>query len=129
MNALRLPLTFDPALLRADLELIGADEWVPHYNERDYGGDWRGIALRSLSGSTGELSAHAADASAFTDTALQRRCSYFRGVLAMFRCPLKSVRLLSLAPNSVVREHCDPGFGSPDGNDGEVRIHIPVQTN
>src|SRR5262245_20191495 len=126
LGDLRLPLRFDPRQLQASLALVRADEWVPHYNERDYGGDWRGVALRSLSGSIGELAAHAADPSAFADTALRQRCPYLHGVLAAFRCPLKSVRLLSLAPNSVVREHCDPGFGSADS---DVRIHIPVQTS
>jgi hypothetical protein len=33
---------------------------------------------------------------------------------------------LSLAPGSFVREHCDAGLGYEDG---EVRIHIPIQTN
>jgi hypothetical protein len=122
----RLPLRFDPARLKADLALIHADEWVPHYNERDYGGEWRGAALRSLSGSSDQLAAHDADPAAFANTALHRRCTYFRDVLSEFRCPLKSVRLLSLAPNSFVREHSDPGFGT-DGD--EVRIHVPIRTS
>src|SRR5262245_341114 len=126
LGDLRLPLRFDPRQLQASLALVRADEWVPHYNERDYGGDWRGVALRSLSGSPGELSAHACDPSAFADTALSHRCPYFRDVLAAFHCRLKSVRLLSLAPRSFVREHCDPGFGD---DDREVRIHIPIRTS
>ena len=125
-SQLRLPLRFDPARLKADLALIRPDEWMPHYNERDYGGEWRGVALRSLSGSSDQLAAHDADPAAFANTALHRRCTYLRDVLSEFRCPLKSVRLLSLAPNSFVREHSDPGFGT-DGD--EVRIHVPIRTS
>ena len=102
------------------------DEWVPHYNEGDYAGQWRGAGLRSASGSTGDLSARSPDGSAFRDTPLLDRCPYFREVLSSFPCPLKAVRLLGLAPGSFIREHCDHAL---DYEDGEVRIHIPVQTN
>jgi hypothetical protein len=47
-------------------------------------------------------------------------------VLAEFHCPLKSVRLLSLAPGSFIREHSDHALGYEDG---EIRIHIPIRTN
>ena len=62
----------------------------------------------------------------FTATVLLERCEYFRDVLAHFQCPLKSVRLLSLEPASFIREHCDPAL---EFGEGEVRIHIPLQTN
>jgi hypothetical protein len=38
---------------------------------------------------------------------------------------LKTVRLLRLAPDSFIREHYDPALGYEDG---EIRIHIPIQT-
>ena len=123
---LQLPLHFDPQLLKADLARIQPQEWTPHYNERDYGGDWRGVALRSLTGDWRHLHAKEAGSHAYADTDVLFRCSYFQEVLSAFACPLKSVRLLRLAPGSVIREHTDPALGFEDG---EVRIHVPIQTN
>ena len=123
---LQLPFRFDPELLRSDLSRIQPGEWTPHYNERDYGGDWHGVALRSLSGDSRQLLASQGGSDAYADTGVLCRSPYLREVLSTFRCPLKSVRLLRLGPGSVIREHADPALGFEDG---EVRIHIPVQTN
>ena len=123
LTALRLPLRFDPAALLADLERAQGSAWSPHYNERDYGGDWRGCALRSGSGATTDLRVSAPE---FQDTALLAQCPAFQRTLAAFGCTVKAVRLLSLAPGSFIREHTDNAL---DFEDGEVRIHIPIQTN
>ena len=122
---LHFPFRFDPALLQADLARVQPAEWVPHYNERDYGGDWRGVALRSTTGSIGQLAARASGQGGFHDTPLLDRCPCFREVLSVFPCPLKSVRLLSLSPQSYIREHCDHELGYEDG---AIRIHVPIQT-
>jgi Aspartyl/Asparaginyl beta-hydroxylase len=123
MVGLQLPLAFDAEGLHGDLRALPPEAWRPHYNEADYGGVWRGVALRSPSGDAGELFAGAA---AYRDTPLLDLCPGIRQVLAAFECKLKSVRLLSLAPGSFIREHTDDAL---DFEDGEVRIHIPVQTN
>lgn len=120
------PFSFDPARLRADLARVSPEAWSRHYNDGDYGGQWRGAALRSASGSAGDLQAQSHTGAAFADTPLLDACPYFREVLAAFPCPLKSVRLLSLAPASFIREHSDRTL---DYEDGEIRIHIPVETN
>src|SRR4051812_23090136 len=104
LSSLQLPPSFDVRLLQADLAAIAPAEFSVHYNARDYAGRWSGVALRSASGSTREL---AAVAPTFRDTPLLDRCPYFRQVLAAFDCPLKSVRLLTLAPGSYIREHSD----------------------
>jgi hypothetical protein len=109
--------------LRAELAGLTAAAWSAHYNANDYGGDWRGVSLRSASGDACEL---AAVAPGFRDTPVLERCPCLREVLETFRCPLKSVRLLSLAAGSFIREHTDNAL---DYEDGEVRIHVPVQTN
>lgn len=123
---LTLPFRFDAERLKADLGLIGAEEWAPHYNQFDYGGDWRGTALRSPTGEIQNLMAPFTAASGFMDTPLMARCGYFRQVAATFLCPLKAVRLLSLAPGSFIREHTDNALVYEDG---EMRIHVPVQTS
>lgn len=121
-----LPFSFDPLRLKADLERVLPEEWKPHYNEADYGGRWRGVALRSRSGAVGNLYVLPGGAGDYLDTPLPARCPYFREVLAAFRCPLKSVRLLALAPGSFIREHCDPPLGQENS---EARLHIPIQTS
>jgi hypothetical protein len=123
---LHFPFRFDPQLLRADLATAHTLEWPAHYNERDYGGAWSGIALRSVTGEINQLIAGSAGRAVFADTPLLDRCPYFRRVLSAFECPLKSVRLLSLAPQSFIREHSDNALGY---DDGEIRIHVPIQTN
>jgi hypothetical protein len=126
LSGLQFPFRFDPELLRADLAKVHAGEWRPHYNDADYGGQWRGAALRSPLGAPGDLSSQPPRGAPFAGTPLLERCPYFQKVLETFRCPLKSVRLLALAPGAFIREHTDDGL---DYQDGEVRIHIPVQTN
>src|SRR5262245_39242993 len=115
ITGLLLPFRFDPDRLKADLKLIPPEQWVPHYNERDYGGTWRGVALRSSTGDESQLTALPPRTNEFMDTPVLERCSYFAQVLAVFRCPLKSVRLLSLAPQSFIREHSDHALGYEDG--------------
>ena len=46
----KLPLTFDPGLLQADLEGIAPSEWVNHFNQKYFEGEWSGVALRSIGG-------------------------------------------------------------------------------
>lgn len=124
----RLPFTFDAERLRADLRLASARPWVSHFVSQNYRGDWSAIALRSASGSEGDIHAHpqAADAYACTDTALLLECAYLRQVLATFRCPVGTVRLMKLGAGSEILEHVDPGTGYESG---ELRLHVPVSTN
>jgi len=121
---LHFPFRFDIERLKGGLAKVQPHEWVQHYNSQDYGGIWRGVALRSRTGSTGDLLAMTS--LRFTDTELLERCPYFREVLSVFQFPLKAVRLLSLAPDSFIREHSDHALGY---DDGEIRVHIPIQTN
>jgi hypothetical protein len=62
----------------------------------------------------------------FEDTPMLAGSLYFRQVLAAFACPLHAVRLMRLAPGSVIKEHHDHDLSFEQGM---VRIHIPVVTN
>lgn len=126
MRCLKLPFQFEPARLRADLALVDSKEWIPHVNRRHYDGEWSGAALRSLAGSATNLLPEAHGAAEFADTALLARCAYFREVLATFRCPLQSVRLLRLHAGSNIAEHVDHAL---DFDDGEIRLHVPIVTS
>ena len=126
VRCLKLPFEFDPGRLRSDLARVAPSEWIPHVNRRHYDGEWSGAALRSIGGVAENIVPDAPDISAFRDTALLDRCSYYREVLATFQCPLQAVRLLRLHAGSNIAEHVDHAL---DFDDGEVRIHVPMVTN
>jgi hypothetical protein len=121
----RLALRFDPQRLEADLRRLASGVWTPHFNTSFFEGDWSGIVLRGSRTDRG-LFATGADTAEFASTEALEACPYFQEVVATFQCPLKSVRLLRLAPGSIIREHSDFDLGEELG---EVRLHVPVVTN
>jgi quercetin dioxygenase-like cupin family protein len=62
----------------------------------------------------------------YAATPLLSQCPYFAAVLAEFHCPQTSVRLMSLAAGSRIREHKD---WTIDYAGGDARLHIPVVTS
>jgi hypothetical protein len=126
VSALRLPFTFDTVALKSDLQKIGSDEWIPHFNPQYYEGLWSGVALRSVNGTASQLFADPSKSKSYADTPVLDRCRYFKEVLGAFKCPLETVRLLKLDSGSRIREHTDFDLGH---RYGVVRVHLPVQTN
>jgi hypothetical protein len=121
----RLPFVFDPQLLRSDVATISDDAWVAHFNQADYTGQWSSVALRSKSGDPRDI-IPTGSASEFSDTPLMGSCHHLRYAIESFQFPKKSVRLLRLHPGSYVKDHVDRDLGLAGG---EIRIHIPVETN
>lgn len=124
-TSFRLPVNFDPVLLRKDLSGIVAADFIPHFNTRYYEGDWSVVPLRSIGGRADQIYPDPTR-SDFEDTPLLERCPYVAEVLSYFRCPKLAVRFLRVRPRSVVKEHRDYKLRFEDG---EVRLHIPVTTN
>lgn len=127
-DRLRLPLEFDPARLAADLAALSAGAWIAHFVPQNYDGDWSVIPLRGPAGARHPVRMIYSDpvCTAFEDTPLMAGAPYLKEVLAGFACPLQAVRLMRLAPGSVIKEHRDHDLAFEDGT---VRIHIPVVTN
>lgn len=127
-DAVRLPFSFDPALMRADLAVAEANGWTEHFVKRNFDGSWSAIALRGPTGATHPIRLIYPDPACtdFSDTPVLERCGYFQAVLAPFECPLRTVRLMSLTPGSVIHEHTDHELSIEDGY---ARIHIPIATN
>lgn len=123
-----LPLRFDVARLRADLERLSGDSWIPHFVKQNYSGDWSALPLRSKRGAIQPSSMIYADPMCldFVDTPLLEACPYFQEVLATFRSPLHSSRLMRLTPGSEIKEHCDGDLGAECG---KARLHIPILTS
>jgi quercetin dioxygenase-like cupin family protein len=127
-DRLQLPLAFDPALLRRDLEILSAETWTAHFVRQNYEGDWSVIPLRCAAGETHPVRMIYSDPAAtdFVDTPLLGPCAYFQAVIAAFACEVRSVRLMRLTPGSIIKEHTDLDLGVESGT---ARIHIPVTTN
>lgn len=125
-SSVRLPLVFDASRLQADLDRILSEEFIPHFNQRYYEGDWSAVPLRSIGGRTDQIYPDPTATRDFADTPLLERCAYVREVLASLQVELQAVRFLRLKAGSVVKEHRDHNLSLEDG---EVRLHIPVRTN
>lgn len=125
LKAYQLPFHFDPRALQADLAQLASTDWVAHFNRHYYEGEWSGVALRATDGLATRLYNNPNQQN-FADTPVLARCHNLQAVLANFHCPLTSVRLLKLAAGAAIREHSDPDLHYEYG---EVRLHIPLQTN
>jgi hypothetical protein len=95
---------------------------------QNYEGDWTVLPLRKAAGATHPVMMIYADptATAFEDAPLLDRMPYVREVLARFACPVQTVRLMRLAPGSVIREHRDHDLAAEWG---AARIHVPITTS
>jgi Aspartyl/Asparaginyl beta-hydroxylase len=119
----RLPLSFDPQRLKADLAKSAQHDWVSHFSKRHHNGGWEGVALRSSDGEVTTLTGRAADCE---DTQLLRMCPYFREVISQFKCTTRRIRLLRLAAGAKIKEHVD---FKTSYDHAFVRVHIPIETN
>jgi len=127
VKTIKLPLSFDPAKLRADLERIPQESWIAHFNQREYEGDWRVASLRSVRGQATQIFSDSTVSPAdYAPTPLLAQCPYFEAVLAAFACPQTAVRLMALGAGSRIREHRD---WTIDYENGEARLHVPIATS
>ena len=126
LSCLKLPLTFDPEGLESDLTQIHPDEWVKHFNDRYFEGDWSGVALRATDGVSTQLYSDPGKDEPINDTLVLSRCPALFSVLSSFNCQIKSARLLRLGAGARIIEHRDYNLSV---DDGEVRLHIPITTS
>lgn len=127
-DRIELPLAFDPAELAADVAGFGPDEWMRHFVRDNYEGEWSALPLRCPAGERHRLRMNYPDpaATAFADTGYLDRAPAIRAALERFRCPLRAVRLMRLAPGSHIKEHEDPDL---DAACGRARLHVPIATD
>lgn len=127
-DRLRLPFSFDPERLRADLDRLELNAWTRHYVPQNYEGDWSVLPLRFAKGATHPIKMIYADPTAteFVDGPKLAASPYLTEVLASFECPMHAARLMRLTPGSVIKEHNDHDLAA---DWGKARIHIPITTN
>jgi hypothetical protein len=122
---LKFPIQFDQHLLMKDLNLVMADKWIPHFNTGGYVGNWNAVSLYAKDGNEQNIFASMQNSS-ISETILMKQCSYFKEVLAYFKFPILSVRLLRLEVGAEIKPHRDHELGYEDG---QFRLHIPIVTN
>lgn len=127
-DRVKLRLTFDPELLQKDLEQMQSSEWIDHFVQQNYDGDWSVIPLRGPAGATHPVMMIYSDPTCtdFVNTPFLENSPYFRVVLDSFKCPLRAVRLMKLSPGSRIKEHTDHDLAAENGT---ARLHIPIATN
>lgn len=127
-DRVKLPLKFDPSLMKRDLESLAQVSWINHFVTQNYEGDWSVIPLRGPTGAEHPVMMIYSDPSCsnFSDTPFLKVCPYFSQVLSQFHCSLYSVRLMKLTSGSNIKEHSDNDLSLEDGF---VRLHIPVVTH
>ena len=127
-DRLALALSFDPALLVQDLRRLEEHSWIDHFVKQNYTGQWDVLPLRGPASASHPVQMIYSDPGCreFADTAFLEHAPYLRQVLAAFRCPLRSVRLMRLTPGSEIKEHCDHDLSAELG---QVRMHVPITTN
>jgi quercetin dioxygenase-like cupin family protein len=122
--AIRLPRTYDPALLQRDLEAV---EGVQRASQPGpyHAGEWTGIALHSMGGRQSVFPG-APGLEKYHDTEIVKHTPYFKKVLDELECPKEVARLLYLPPGGHIKEHYD--FHT-NFQYGLIRLHIPIVTH
>lgn len=123
-----LPLYFDPVELQRDLKNLQSSQWIAHFVTQNYDGEWSVIPLRGSKGASHPVKMIYSDPTCteFEDTPFIQHTPYIASLLKRFSCAIDSVRLMKLAPGSVIKEHQDHDL---DIAQGVARLHIPIITN
>lgn len=125
--ALRLPVTFEPARLKADLRAAEQFEFKQHpLNYHD--GSWTAINLIYADGEIEyrHKGAHGFGTAAPRPTEVLKICPYFQEVFRRLPGEVIMARLSSIAAGGRIHEHHD---ATESVDFGCWRIHIPVVTD
>ena len=131
LDRYKLPITFDAARLQTDLARLRSDLYVPHFNQRQYVGDWSVLPLREPEGSLVPGYSDPSKTGKFVNTQYLDTLPYFQEVIDCFspirgKGAVQSARLMRLGPGGIITEHKDFNLGIEYG---EIRLHIPIVTN
>ncbi|HEY3739418.1 MAG TPA: aspartyl/asparaginyl beta-hydroxylase domain-containing protein [Bryobacteraceae bacterium] len=131
LKYLRLPFTYDVARMQQEIRTLAEEHWKPHYNVSNYEGGWGALPLYALNGKMDSIYAVHSDGLASTGgkylpTPLLEHCPYIASILNELEFPKRAVRLLRLESGAIIKEHSDSQLSVEEG---DVRLHIPVETN
>jgi len=100
--------------------------WKPHFNTRDYEGDWEVLPLRSPGGTDNIFPEAIGGEKGFANTPYMDQTLSVKKLVAQLQCPVNSVRLLNLKAGAIIKQHRDVELAFEKGC---ARLHFPVQTN
>ena len=126
LRAAYIGISFDPDRLSTEMGLVSGVGWEPHFNKRDYEGDWSGIALRSNSPHQRYSLYIDGGDRPFRDTEVLGHMPYFQQCIGNLPFDVRSARILKLAPGAIIRQHRDVGISI---DHDEARFHVPIVTN
>jgi mannose-6-phosphate isomerase-like protein (cupin superfamily) len=116
--------------LQQELNSLPENAWQPHVNKRYYHGSWDVLPLRCA---LSHQDAHPIlqsfmiqESPHWHDLPQLKACPSILALIASLACPVKSVRLMRLHPNSHIMPHRDKGLCAERG---EARLHLPIQTH
>jgi len=102
------------------------DNWQPHFNTRDYEGQWEVLPLRTPGGKDTIIPEPINGEDEFADTPYMQKMPAVKQLVDTLKCQVGSVRLLNLKAGAVIKEHRDVELAFESG---QARLHFPVQTN
>ena len=123
---IKFPFTFDFEKMQIEVEKLLTKNWINHYNNNDYSGEWNAIALLSQGGQSTNITAFNLGTEKVIYTEVMDSCNYLKEIIDSFLFEKTTVRLLRLAAGAIIKPHTDNELGYEDGC---FRIHIPVITN
>lgn len=113
----QLPLRFDAARLRAEIEQFNEDDWCPHPQ------GFKGNDALLLIAANGDPRNDALKGP-MLPTPLLKKCPYLQQVLASFNTIFGRTRLMRIADHANVQRHMDANYYWHQ----RVRVHVPIQT-
>jgi len=122
----RLNIAVDIVPLQQEIGELIQKKWLPHYNKKDYTGEWEVLALRAPNGNANSPIAELLEGGSFQDTEMMAQCPEVKKTLELLHCEKQAVRLLNLKKGAEIKEHRDAELAFENG---EARIHIPIFTN
>ena len=118
------------AKIRDELIRLRSEPWTTHPNLRDYSGGWDVLPLRC---SVEHQNAHPIlqgfaieGGSLWQNLPCLNASRNLLKLLETVQCPLKSVRLMRLAPGAQIKPHRDRELA---WEFGEARLHLPLCTD
>ncbi|HEX7966134.1 MAG TPA: sulfotransferase [Gammaproteobacteria bacterium] len=114
---IKLPLRFDVARLKAEVDRIPESEWRAH--PQGFAGNSALVLVSHRGGENDDTHGAMAPAPRLA------QCDYLRQVMASFQTVLGRSRLMRLEPGAEVTPHTDIDFYWRD----RIRIHVPIVTD
>jgi hypothetical protein len=102
-----------------------SEQCPPHLNLLQHDGKWTELSLRSPGGKM-DITSDVFEEPVYADTLLMHECPAIKALVASLKCPVKSVKLLSLPVSAVSNSHHDNELAFERGG---ARLYFPIFTN